>query len=43
MIAWVANPIAPEPVAVSTDAASGVSTDTSAALGEDPAEGGVAD
>lgn len=42
ILAWIANPIAPEPPAVSTDAASGVETDTAPAPGTDPDEG-VAD
>ncbi len=36
VIAWVANPIAPEPPAVSTEAASAVETDTAPAFGFEP-------
>lgn len=43
VLAWIANPIAPEPPAVSTGAASGVAVDTVAVPGSDPDGGGVAD
>lgn len=38
IVAWIANPIAPEPVVVSTDSADGVSVDTEAAAGDDAAD-----
>jgi dienelactone hydrolase len=43
ILAWIANPVSFEPPAASSGAASSVSTDTSAAPGEDPAESGVSD
>ena len=42
ILAWIADPIAPEPPAVSTEAAAGVETDTAPASGSEPDEG-VAD